>query len=71
VALTGSALLKMSPMSLANPQVTVSVYDDASVPREILARAEGRAAKIFGQVGLNVNCPDCSVANGTRCVPSP
>ena len=67
--LTGSVLLAISPISFAeNPQqVTVSVYDDAHVPREILARAEDRAAKIFGQVGLNVNWLDCSPANSARC----
>lgn len=67
-ALTGSTLLARSPMSFAeNPQVTVSVYDDAHVPREILARAEGRAAKIFGQVGVKVNWLDCNLTNSIHC----
>jgi hypothetical protein len=66
--LIGAALVAISPMSFAeNPQVTVCVYDDARVPREILARAEGRAAKIFEQAGVNVNWLDCSPSNSTRC----
>lgn len=70
-ALTGFALFTGSPMSFAETsQVIVSVYDDAHVPRQILARAEGRAAKIFGQVGLNVNWLDCSPANTTGCAVS-
>jgi hypothetical protein len=70
--LTGAALWAVSPMSFAeNPQVTVSVYDDAHVPRETHARAEGRAAKIFEQAGVNVNWLDCRPASSTRCVAPP
>jgi hypothetical protein len=38
----------------ADAQVTVSVYNDAQVPPDILARAEDQAAKIFLRVRLEV-----------------
>jgi hypothetical protein len=68
VVLTSLIPSVLPPMSLAeNPQVTVCVYDDARVPSEILARAEGQAARIFGQVGVDVNWLDCNSAISTGC----
>jgi len=66
--LTSCALLGSLPSSFAgNPQISVSVYDDAGVPRDMLARAEGQARKIFWRAGLDVSWLDCSPANRARC----
>jgi hypothetical protein len=43
-----------------NPQVVVSVYDDAGVRAESLAQAEQRAAKILGRAGVDVIWKNCS-----------
>jgi hypothetical protein len=43
-----------------NPQVVVSVYDDAGVRADSLAQAEQRAAKIFGHAGVDVIWKNCS-----------
>jgi hypothetical protein len=67
-ALTSCALFASLPRSFAgNPQITVSVYDDVSVPRDTLARAEEQATKIFWRAGLDVSWLDCSPANSARC----
>ena len=45
--------------SPSRPQLTISVYDYARVPTELLAAAEGDARRIFRQVGIEtvwVNC---------------
>jgi hypothetical protein len=66
--LTSCALLASLPSSFAgNPQITVSVYDDAGVPRDTLRRAEGQAAKIFWRAGLEVGWLDCNPTNSARC----
>jgi hypothetical protein len=41
------------------PQVNISVYNDAHVPSDILARAESRAAAIFWHAGLGLNWVNC------------
>lgn len=47
----------------ADAQVTVSVYNDAQVPPDILARAEEQAAKIFSRVRLEVTWLICTHIN--------
>jgi hypothetical protein len=47
----------------ADAQVTVSVYNDAQVPPDILARAEQQAAKIFSRAGLDVTWLRCTHIN--------
>jgi hypothetical protein len=47
----------------ADAQVTVSVYNDAQVPPDILARAELQAAKIFSRAGLDVAWLRCTHIN--------
>ena len=67
-ALTSCALLASASMSFAeNPQIAVSVYDDAGVPEDILASAEGRAAKIFQRAGLEVSWLTCVRPNYATC----
>jgi len=62
------------------PQVFVSVYDDAGVSATVLIQAEQRAARIFGEAGVDVvwkNCPssrshvgpDALVREGERSSP--
>jgi hypothetical protein len=43
-----------------NPQVIVSVYDDAGVLPTVLAQAERKAARIFERAGLDVLWANCS-----------
>lgn len=50
-----------------NPQVTVSVYDDARVSDETLARGEGEAAKIFSRAGLEVKWLNCTATQRDGC----
>src|ERR1700757_2453303 len=45
----------------------VSVYDDARVPEDILARAEEQATKIFGRAGLDVSWLNCAYTNYASC----
>jgi hypothetical protein len=45
-----------------NPQVVVSVYDDAGVPAKVLVQAEHKAARIFEHAGLHVMWKDCSAS---------
>jgi hypothetical protein len=47
----------------ADAQVTVSVYNDAQVPTDILARAEQQAASIFSRAGLDVTWLRCTHIN--------
>jgi hypothetical protein len=42
-----------------NPQVIVSVYNDADVSSEVLTQAEAEAAKIFARAGLEVIWSNC------------
>ena len=44
------------------PQVVVSVYDDAGVSATVLAEAERRAARIFGEAGVDVVWKNCSTS---------
>jgi hypothetical protein len=58
----------VSPVSGAeNPQMIVSVYDDARVPANTLARAERQATKIFWRAGLDVNWLNCADTNNASC----
>src|SRR5438552_4320686 len=45
----------------ADAQVTVSVYNDAQVPPDILTRAEQQAAKIFSGARLDVTWLRCII----------
>jgi hypothetical protein len=47
----------------ADAQVTVSVYNDAQVPLDILTRAEQQAASIFSRAGLEVTWLKCTHVN--------
>lgn len=63
--LTSCGLLTWSRVSFAeNPQVTVSVYDDARVPADTLTRAEQQATQTFSRVGLDITWLNCSDING-------
>ncbi len=67
-ALISCALLASAPMNFAeNPQIAVSVYDDAGVPRDTLASAEGQATKIFQRAGLDVSWLTCVRTNNASC----
>jgi hypothetical protein len=74
VAVTTSACLASAQTSFAakmsfakNPQVSVSVYDDARVSDETLARAEGEAARIFSRAGLDVRWSNCTATEKDGC----
>lgn len=41
-------------------QITLSVYNDASVPEQVLAKAEREAARIFRQAGVKLVWIPCS-----------
>jgi hypothetical protein len=61
---TGILLWGLRPKSFAeNPQVTVSVYNDAQVSPDILSRAQQRATEIFSHSGLNVTWTGCIPAD--------
>jgi hypothetical protein len=47
----------------ADAQVTVSVYNDAQVPSDILAGAEQQAARIFSRAELDVTWLKCTHVN--------
>jgi hypothetical protein len=65
LAVTTFSLFASPLLSLAeNPQVTVSVYDDAQLPSSTLVRAEQQASRTFTRVGLNVTWLDCTHING-------
>jgi hypothetical protein len=67
-ALTSCALLASAPVCCAeNPQIAVSVYDNAGVPEDTLASAEVRAAKIFQRAGLDVSWLTCVRPNYASC----
>jgi len=46
-----------------NPQVTVSLYNDAQVPSDTLRRAEQQAARIFSGAGFDVTWLRCTHIN--------
>ena len=50
----------------AAAQVTVSVYNDAQVPSDILPRAEQQAARIFSRAGFDVTWLNCTHVNSGR-----
>jgi hypothetical protein len=45
-----------------NPQITVSVYDDAGVSERTLIQAEQKTARVFEIAGLDVIWQNCSTA---------
>jgi len=49
-----------------NPQVTVSIYNDAQVPSDTLRRAEQQAARIFSRAGFDVTWLNCTHVNSGR-----
>ena len=49
-----------------NPQVTVSLYNDAQVPSGTLRRAEQQAARIFSRAGFDVTWLNCTHVNSGR-----
>lgn len=53
------------PLSAAtSARMTVSVYNDASVPADAMASAEATASTIFRQAGLEVEWIQCAVSRG-------
>jgi hypothetical protein len=68
VALTNCTLLAVPPMSLkGNPQVIVSVYNDAQVPGDTLARAELEATNTFLRSGLDISWLNCTHSDTAAC----
>ncbi len=49
-------------LSSREPQVSVSVYDDAGVSATVLAAAEQRTARIFDEAGVDVVWKNCSTS---------
>jgi hypothetical protein len=67
--LLGTLLLRLAFPALAqtyphnNPQMAVSVYNDAGVPANVLAHAEEKTARIFARAGVWItwkNCLNCA-----------
>src|SRR5215831_14409659 len=44
-----------------NPRVTISVYNDAEVPLDVMSRAEEQAKKVFWNAGIEVRWLNCRV----------
>jgi hypothetical protein len=65
--LTGVVLWGATEAPFAeNPQIIVSVYDDAQVPPDIVTRAQQRATEIFSHAGVDVTWVSCTPANTSR-----
>jgi hypothetical protein len=47
--------------AIEEPQVTVSVHNDARIPLAILLQAESEATRIFRQSGLEIQWLNCSI----------
>ena len=61
-AVTILGVLGFAPAGFAqNPQVTVSVFSDVPVSRDLLARAEQRAQEIFVNVDVDIAWIDCTL----------
>ena len=55
-------LLAMAvPMLASQPQITISVYDNARIPEQLLAGAIEHASRIFLKAGLQTQWLDCSI----------
>jgi hypothetical protein len=60
------SVLGFAPASFGqNPQVTVSVFSDITVSRQLLVRAEQRAQKIFSISGVDILWIDCTRPNAS------
>ena len=65
-AVTSLGVLGFGPASFGqNPQVTVSVFSDIPISRQILVRAEQRAQQIFYISGVDILWIDCTRANAS------
>jgi hypothetical protein len=65
-AVTILGVLGFGPASFGqNPQVTVSVFSDIPVSRQLLGRAEQRAQEIFSISGVDILWIDCTRANAS------
>jgi hypothetical protein len=65
-AVTIFGVLGFGPASFGqNPQVTVSVFSDIPVSRQLLVRAEQRAQQIFSPSGVDILWIDCTRANAS------
>jgi hypothetical protein len=61
ITLINGTLLAVPPISLTgNPQVIVSVYNDAQVPSDTLTRAEQQATSTFSRSGVDIHWLDCT-----------
>jgi len=49
------------PMLASQPQVTISVYNNASIPAQLLAGAIEQASRIFLKAGLQTQWLECSI----------
>jgi hypothetical protein len=68
IALINCTLLAVPPISLkGNPQVIVSVYNDAQVPDDTLTRAEQQATNTFLRSGLNIEWLNCTHQDTAAC----
>jgi hypothetical protein len=68
VVLTDCTLVASNPTNAAeNPQLFVSVYNDAHVPDDTLTRAEQQATKVFSRAGLDVRWVNCSGRDSASC----
>jgi hypothetical protein len=65
--ITGLVLCGPHPKSFAvNPQVVVTVYNDARISSDLITQAEQRAAEIFWRAALEVIWVNCTALNGAR-----
>ena len=61
ITLVNGTLLAVPPISLkGNPQVIVSVYNDAQVPGDTLTRAEQKATSTFSRSGVDIHWLNCT-----------
>jgi len=68
IALINCTLWAVTPISLkGNPQVIVSVYNDAQVPGDTLTRAELQATNTFLRSGLEINWLNCTHHDTAAC----
>lgn len=50
-----------------NPELSISVYNDAGVPGNALTRAEQRATDIFSRVGIGIVWLNCTDGGSSPC----
>jgi hypothetical protein len=61
---TSSNLWAKSPARGEAPEsarVTISVYNDAEMPADVLDRAEGEASRVFREAGIDVHWLNCRI----------